>query len=332
MNRTSDVRSAPDPMAPAIGAEGVDRTVRRRTPLLLVPGITAGAVAATLAFVTLSSGGDPHGAPTGRATGTEEGHRRPAFPGFPSGAAANAAVLLNRAAITVESKPFSPRPDQWIYIEDHQRFPAIGTLMQTPKTPLVTFVERTWWRADGNKVAREQEGYYGEGKLRMENGPAGWKHHYPTLASLPTDPNALDNYILKQLVGGLAPSNAEERATALYEAYCDVLRNGVAPPKLQAAIYRAIARIPGVALRKHTVDPAGRQAMGVGRVIESYLLQEILIDPTSYTYLAERETAVKDHTSTDSSGLTQTVKKGAVLNLETHTIPKIVDQPGRHMP
>jgi hypothetical protein len=258
-----------------------------------------------------------------------QGHPRPVLPVIPRGPVANAADLLNRAATAAESRPFAPRPDQWIYVEDHQRFPAIGTRLTTPKTPLVNFVERTWWRADGRQVARTQEGHYGDGKLRVESGNQLWKHNYPVLAALPTDPTALDDWVAAhEFIGGRKPTNAEERATALYQQYCAVLRNGVAPPKIEAAIYRAIARIPGVTLRKNTVDMAGRPAIAVGRIVEGYLSQEILVDPKTYAYLAEREVVIKDHSSSGLDG-ELTVKKGAVLNLEMHSISKIVDKPGR---
>ncbi|GAA0348669.1 CU044_5270 family protein [Actinoallomurus spadix] len=259
----------------------------------------------------------------------KEGRPRPVLPVIPAGPVANAADLLNRAATAAESRPFAPRPDQWIYVESRQRFPAIGTHVTTPKTRLVNFVERTWWRADGKQIARTQQGAYGDGKLRIETGNQLWKHNYPALAALPTDPTALDAWVASHVfIGGMRPKNAEERAAALYDQYSAVLRNGVAPPKTEAAVYRAIARIPGVTLRKNVVDMAGRPAIAVSRVTEGYLAKEILVDPKTYAYLAERVIVVKDHTLNALDGRSVD-KKGAVLNLEMHSIPKVVDRPGQ---
>ncbi|GAA4637611.1 hypothetical protein GCM10023196_092100 [Actinoallomurus vinaceus] len=284
---------------------------------LAVVGALAVAIAAGVTIAQNVGGTDRHG------------HPRPVIPGLPAGPVANAEDLLKRAAGAAEAQQFAPRPDQWIYVESRQRFPAIGTHAEGPKTPLVKFVERTWWRADGKQIARTQEGHYGDGKLRIENGNQLWKHNYPMLAALPTDPAALDAWVAShEFIGGLKPKNAEERAVALYGQYCAILRNGVAPPKIEAAVFRAIARISGVTLRKNTVDLAGRPAIAVGRVEEGYLFREILIDPKTYAYLGERDIAVKDHASTATDGR-WTIKKGAILNLETHATPKIVDRPGQ---
>lgn len=100
-----------------------------------------------------------------------------------------------------------------------------------------------------------------------------------------------------------------------------------APPRLQAAVFRAIARLDGVTL-KRDADVAGRPAIAVGRVTDGYLFGEILLDPESYAYLAERDSAVKDHTSTGADGR-WTVERGAVVNLGVFSIPRIVDRAGR---
>ncbi|MEV0400514.1 CU044_5270 family protein [Actinoallomurus sp. NPDC050550] len=302
-------------------AQGVPATTPSRRPFRLpragVVGALAVAIAAGVTIAQNVGGTDGHG------------HPRPVIPIIPAGPVANAEDVLKRAASAADSRPFAPRPDQWIYVESHQRFPAIGTRVNTPKTPLVKFVERTWWRADGTQIARTQEGQYGDGKLRIENGNQLWKHNYPLLAALPTDPAALDAWVAShEFIGGMKPKNAEERAAALYGQYCAILRNGVAPPKVVAAVYRAIARISGVTLRKNTVDLEGRPAIAVGRVEEGYLFVEILIDPKTYAYLGERDIAVKDHASTALDGRS-TIKKGAILNLETHATPTIVDRPGQ---
>jgi hypothetical protein len=86
--------------------------------------------------------------------------------------------------------PSTPRPDQWIFIEDKQRFPAIGTRVITPETPLVNFDSMTWRRVDGKQYAELQRRPMGDGKLRIVDG-SGWKQNYATLATMPTDPSRL---------------------------------------------------------------------------------------------------------------------------------------------
>ncbi|HEX2312798.1 MAG TPA: CU044_5270 family protein [Thermomonospora sp.] len=309
-------------LSAARNATPAPRAARRRMPRVGVRLVAVGALAVAIAtgttVVQSMSGTDEHGRP------------RPIVPGLPAGPVANAADLLHRAAVQADARPrFAPRPDQWIFIEHRQRFPAIGTRTRTPRTPLVEQMTRTWWRADGNQKATTSRGRYNTKGLEVENGPAGWKHHYPTLAALPTDPARLpDAMVAKGLAPHLAGLRGEERAAELYGTYLAILRNGVAPPKLEAAIFRAIAALPGVTLDREGVDLAGRRAITVGRVSEGYLRTEVMIDPATYAYLGERVTAIRDHTSEATDG-TWTVKKGAVLNLETRTpAGRVVDRPG----
>jgi hypothetical protein len=107
-----------------------------------------------------------------------------------------------------------------------------------------------------------------------------------------------------------------------------ILRNGVAPPKAEAAIFRAIKLLPGVTLNKDAVDLAGRKAVAVGLVMGGYLRQEILLDQKTYRYLGERTVAIKDHTEHATDG-TWTTKKGGVINLDVRTASGIVDKPGQ---
>jgi hypothetical protein len=282
---------------------------------LMAAGALAAAIAAAATVAHDLGGTDGRGNPP------------PLLPAVP---AANVAEVLDRAATAAETPPLTaPRPDQWIFTEHKQRFPAIGTRVNTPRTRLVNFTERTWWRADGRQEASTQQGYYGDGKLRIENGVAGWKHHYPTLATLPTAPDALRAAVeSKEYEGATGKGTAEQQASFLYDAYSAILRNGVAPPKVEAAIFRAIKTIPGVTLNKNAVDVAGRPTIAVARVAEGYLNKEILLDRRTYRYVGERIIAIKDHTDTASDG-TWRVKKGAILNLETRTAWSIVDKPGQ---
>ncbi|MBC6457115.1 CU044_5270 family protein [Actinomadura sp. HBU206391] len=311
-------------------SEGPPRTRRRRSrPLRIgLPRMGVRLVAVGTAAVAIAAGTTlaqlPHGI-------DDKGRPRQVIPGLPAGPVANAAELMDRAATAVESRPFTPpRPDQWIFVEHRQRFPAIGTRVNAPGVRLVTHIERTWWRADGTQVARTRKGHYGDGRLQIEDGPAGWKHHYPSLAALPTDPKALPGAMAaKGYLDGFDEQTARERAETLYLEYNAILRNGVAPPKLEGAIFRSIASLPGVTLRRNAVDVAGRPAIAVARIIDGFLHYEILVDRTTYRYMGERIIAITDHTSTGTDG-TWRVKKGAILNLQTRTDSgSIVDAPGR---
>lgn len=292
------------------------RPPRTRARLVALGALTVAIVAGTI--ISQNVGGTDR-----------RGNPQPVFPGIASGPVANAADVLNRAAAAAETDPGTPRPDQWIFTEDKQRFPAIGTRVITPKTPLVNFDSANWHRVDGKQYAELQKKPFGDGKLRIvdiaNGGLAGWKHDYPTLATMPTDPNRLADWVLAK---DRFKVSAEKRASTLSEDYAAILRDGVAPPKAEAAIFRALTLLPGVTLKKDTVDLAGRKAVAVGLVRDNYLQQEILLDQKTYRYLGERTIAIKDHTDRGLDG-TRTVKKGGVLNLQVRTASGIVDKPGQ---
>ncbi|MFB9830863.1 hypothetical protein [Actinoallomurus acaciae] len=94
-------------------------------------------------------------------------------------------------------------------------------------------------------------------------------------------------------------ASAGERVSALCDEYAALLRDGAAPPRAEAVIFRAITLLPGVTLKKNAVDLEGRKAI-----------------------------AIKDHTGHALDG-TWTVKKGGVLNLQVRTASRTVDKPGR---
>lgn len=256
----------------------------------------------------------------------ENGRPRRVVPGLPAGPVANAQEALNRAAHAAETREFiPPRNDQWIFIEIKSRYPkgAHKDHLETPDMPLKTGIEAVWLRADGRQSARLERG-----KLELESfNPVGSPpHDYPRLAALPRDPDALLAWAYKEM-GGRA-NTPEERYDGAYGMFGAILRDGVLPPAQEAAIYRALAKIPRVKLKQDAVDVAGRPALALGRIAEGWLSEEILLDRKTYTYMGERSIAIKDHTSTGLDG-TWTVKKGTIQVLTVRTAAGIVDKPGQ---
>ncbi|KAB2340540.1 RNA polymerase sigma factor [Actinomadura rudentiformis] len=92
-----------------------------------------------------------------------------------------------------------------------------------------------------------------------------------------------------------------------------------------AAIHRYVARRLGMDLSDDLMAETFLIAFWKR---DRYQRTEIMIDPKTYAYLGERTVAIKNHTSTGTDG-TWSVKKGAVLNLETRTASgRFVDRPG----
>lgn len=306
-------------LARAGGAGLPQEPARRRLRLprmgtrLLAVGALAVTIAAGVTVVQSLGGTDGQGRP------------KPVVPGIPAGPVANAAEALDRAAAAADARPFTaPRPDQWTYIENKNTVPAGGPGGLATGGPLKTSVERLWRRADG-----KQSAWMDDGKLQVqtEPGPLMPPSDYPTLAALPTEPEALLRWAYKEM-GGLGGGTDEGRWTMAFSLFNTILRNSVLPARVEAAIYRTMKTIPGVTLVHGAVDVAGRPALAVGRVQEGWLRIEVLLDRKTYRYLGERSVAIKNHTSRGLDGSLH-VKRGTVQIYVARVTAGIVDKPGQ---
>jgi hypothetical protein len=73
----------------------------------------------------------------------------------------------------------------------------------------------------------------------------------------------------------------------------DALRGQPAPPRLRAALYRALERLPDLTYAPAAKDALGRRAVAVGRVDRARgVRSELLIDPRTSELLGEREVVV----------------------------------------
>jgi hypothetical protein len=111
------------------------------------------------------------------------------------------------------------------------------------------------------------------------------------LARWSTDPARLRTQLEERAKRADAPRNVE-----MLVLVGDLLRQADAPPKLRAALYRAAAEIPGVAIVDDARDPLGRAGRGIAVTSdhsgdrERY---ELIFDPRTSMLLAE-ETRLLD--------------------------------------
>ena len=186
--------------------------------------------------------------------------------------------VLDRAAAAAASRPaLLPGPHQWVY-QRGVKSPANGS---------ARFTVAGWTRFDGRKSAVLENGklviYPGtpqDAKLLATPRAAA---RY--LASLPANPAAVlaaiyhtaDSQPRDQRVS----PNRNARA---YSILMTLLWNapvGV-PPAHQAAAFRAMAKIPGVTVRRGLVDAAGRPAIGLGFSAGKGLTGYFLLNPRTY--------------------------------------------------
>ncbi|MFF2520235.1 CU044_5270 family protein, partial [Streptomyces sp. NPDC058086] len=135
---------------------------------------------------------------------------------------------------------------------------------------------------------------------------------YDYLKTLPTDPDALLKKIYKETKGqGNSPD--QEAFTTVG----DLLGEQLAPAKLNAALYRAAAKIPGVVVVDHAQDAAGREGIALAHVDQqSGDRTEWIFDRKTYSYLGSRGVQVEQ---------ADDVKPGTVLEYTAVLERAVVD-------
>ncbi|WP_433331687.1 CU044_5270 family protein [Spirillospora sp. CA-294931] len=276
---------------------------RRWTPRLVAVGGLAVTIAAGTTVAQNIGGTDEHGRP------------RTAIPGLPAAPAANAKEALTRAAYAAERRPFTaPRPDQWVYIKT--RYKDVNHKKKkygpfTPKSPATTYTQERWTRADGKQTA-DFEG----GKLVIApTGGTSIPNDYATVSTLPRDPDALLAWAKKQ---------AGPHQDPVFSLLGAMLVHSLVPPAQEAAIYRALAKTPGVTLTKRTSDAEGRPALSLSSAAEGWIREEVLLDPSTYAYRGHRTVVIKDHSDEHMS-----YKKGTVADQSARLTITVVNRPGQ---
>jgi hypothetical protein len=113
---------------------------------------------------------------------------------------------------------------------------------------------------------------------------AGWETPSSAwLATLPRDPAALLARIYHDTAGA-----GPDRDTEAFVTIGDVLRSGLVPADLRAALYRAAAWIPGVRLVDRTANLDGRPGVAVGRGNPGGARDEIIFDREAGQFIGER--------------------------------------------
>ncbi|MGX9899688.1 CU044_5270 family protein [Arthrobacter sp. SA17] len=235
--------------------------------------------------------------------------------GWRGAATAQAAQVLNEAAqTTIETADPVVNPGQYLKIqssnlwgtisvdENGKQFQWLDTENATMYIPANRNDEWVWERSGRiptvffDEASREYEKLqYDEPKGYVLRGPNGSfygsapdQSGFPSpeyLASFPRDPHLLLNNIFKKTVGKGQSIDGEALVFI-----ADLLRTGMVPGDLRAALYKAAALIPGVTVTDDQATLNGRKGIAIGRVEEvSHTRQDIIIDPQTGLLIGERQ-------------------------------------------
>jgi hypothetical protein len=291
---------------------GARHKLRPPRRLLLPVSLTAVAAAAIAAILVVTLTGGPairhpatnHPARAGRGT------TQPAD---------LAAKVLGTAARVVATEPATePGPGQWFYYRTVDASTGQGT--QTDEE-WITFdgAQSAYYNTGPAYYDQKRHEYVKAGQLIVHTGPGAQATQpgtgalaafddnitpltaYNALAALPSSPSALLAAVDAELgrawagqndfgVTGTATTKPRREfawlGLLLWNAYA------AAPPPALAAVYQAIATIPGVSADQHVTDAAGRTAIGI---TDDHGQTEILLSPVTYqpVGLIVRSPAVK---------------------------------------
>ncbi|MFJ5307624.1 CU044_5270 family protein [Streptomyces sp. NPDC088350] len=181
--------------------------------------------------------------------------------------------LLDRIALAAASRPaVTVRDNQYVYTKSQGSAAELGVDFSSPEELAQhkgTFTAKAykgavrqeqWDSVDGRRdglrkgVALDDPSK----KMTMDMKGAGYLT-FRQLQALPTDPGAL----LKKLSGDAKDVNPARRTEVVVENLGAIIDDATLLPDLSAAIYRAMAELPGVRVVDHVKDAAGREGVGL---------------------------------------------------------------------
>jgi len=197
-----------------------------------------------------------------------------------------------------------PTTQQWWTGAD-----GAGRVREVAGTPqFFTKAERTRWEAAGSRLPAPFDPEYQrkyheafkdalelrEGVVDTEHGPFK-NFHFPDTSALPTSPEALRRAVEANAIevkgfNLMWPGKRHLDAKETSEELLNVLSEGVAStPQLRAAIFNALAELPGIVIHTGATDALGRE----GDAIRTEDKQrgtgaELIFDPDTSAVLAQR--------------------------------------------
>jgi hypothetical protein len=243
----------------------------------------------------------------------------------------------------------TPRPHQWLYSKE----------LQVEYGDRKPFTYEHWIRVDGKKFVNQDQNdpraartrHVRKERMQLRSFPQGCPpgqperirpavglgRFFPNPAAVPTDPDGLLAAVY-QLVEDPTCSPIPVGDTVQDRAFMliDGMLQTMLPPAVRAALYQALAKIPGVTVTQGATDAAGRRGVAFARAAaiegpgsSEWLRLEIILDPDTHRYLGARHVVTRDHFTPDTpSGSKGTrFRKGQVLVSRAQLALAVVDAP-----
>jgi hypothetical protein len=330
MRLDAHIAGAP-PAAPALAPPAAAPSgprPRRRWWLVAAPGAMAAAVGAA---ILLSLG-----------SGVQEGRVAPA--------PATAADALERAATAATRKPAPepfPRPAQFFYTRTQATYLDVAVANGPITVPSLNTRTREAWISLGRRggertIATKQR--FPSAAARAAWVKAGRFDLGSSDGKSMTSLGKTTYYLGNERLSYLQLLAFNQSGPALYQRLRahyregqgggiddeiftqvgDALREQASPPRLRAALYRALKEVPGVRYLGRVRDRLGRPAIGIGRTTNRGTQRELLFDPGTSAMLAEREVMIDV-----PKGLVGLVPPGTVSSDAVYERRAVVDRLGQ---
>ncbi len=220
--------------------------------------------------------------------------------------------------------------------------PGGGRVREVAGTPrFLTDAERSRWEAAGSPLPSPFDPAYQrkyseafKDAIELSPGvvdravpditgvPKNRAFHFPDTSQVPTDPRALrraveSNQVTVSGFNLIDPSAQHLDAEQTQEELLNILVEGTLnSPQLRAAIFNALAELPGIQVNTNATDMIGRHGYSI-RSINRYGGLEIIFDPDTAEVLAQRNFLTAPGKSPYEKGLPAGFTMSETAYLET---------------